>query len=145
MATPSPTPSSSTAREPYDGVSPITVTSADWRAQQVELWNLLVPVQGAAPVLQGEVIRITGRIANELLGNGGADWDDNYRLMVDALVTHLGSGNRVPEIAEVQRLAGTIRDGSADRAAILRLTELAVGWVLANPQPQQTPLPRYRR
>jgi len=131
--------------EPYDGVSPIVVSAADWRAQHVELWNLLVPAQGAAPVVQGEVIRITGRIGNELLGNGGVNWDDNYRLMVDALVTHLGSGQRVAEIAEVQQLAATIRAGVIDEPAVMRLTELAVGWVIANPEPRQTPLPAYRR
>ncbi|MBO9659717.1 MAG: ankyrin repeat domain-containing protein, partial [Chitinophagaceae bacterium] len=59
----------------HDGKSPITVSTKKWQDQHDELWELLVPSGGAAETIQGEVIRIPGRISRELHGNGGGNWD----------------------------------------------------------------------
>lgn len=48
-------------RKTHDGTSPITVCTKCWQAQHNELWNLLIPSQGHAQTIQGEVIRITGK------------------------------------------------------------------------------------
>ena len=56
----------------YDGKSPIVARSANWEDQHHELWELLVPSRGAAGTVQGEVVRIAGRISDELERNGGA-------------------------------------------------------------------------
>ncbi len=47
----------------HDGISPIAVTETEWSKQHQELWDFLVPASGCAKTLQGEVIRITGRVA----------------------------------------------------------------------------------
>ncbi|RYY54954.1 MAG: ankyrin repeat domain-containing protein, partial [Chitinophagaceae bacterium] len=80
-------------RAMHDGKSPIRVTETEWPKQHQELWDLLVPSSGPCQTIQGEVIRISGRIANELDGNGGINWDDNYRKMADAFLSFLKTGN----------------------------------------------------
>lgn len=76
----------------HDGATPILAKAATWDAQHHELWRLLVPSKGAARTVQGEVIRVSGRISNEIDGNGGINWDADFRLMADALLEHMGSG-----------------------------------------------------
>src|SRR6185436_3544596 len=46
-------------RQIHDGTSPVVVKTKTWQAQHHELWNLLVPSQGPAATVQGEVIRIS--------------------------------------------------------------------------------------
>lgn len=119
-----------------DGTAPIQVTATTWSKQHQELWEYLIPPQGHAQTVQGEVIRITGRVSHEVLNNGGGNWDAEYRKMLDALTRHLGSGAPLAPVLlqEVADLAGRLRNGS-DYDAPARLCELAVLWVLANPQP----------
>ena len=46
----------------HDGVSPILVKEGSWEEQYEELWSFLIPSSGAAKTVQGEVIRIPGRV-----------------------------------------------------------------------------------
>lgn len=123
-------------RNVHDGVSPITVTATRWQTQHEELWNFLIPAKGPAKTVQGEVIRITGRIAYEILDNGGINWDNNYRKMLDALIRHfeMGTPLDLEVIQEVIVLAKQIYDGIGDDEPT-RLCELSVQWVLGNPDP----------
>ncbi len=132
-------------RELHDGSAPIAVTADRWQDQHAELWDLLVPGSGAAATVQGEVVRISGRIAHELEGNGGANWDEDFREMARALAGHVATGTPLPDadLAEVRSLVDAlVRDGSGGSA---RLAELAVAWVLLNPGPLRLAPPTYRR
>lgn len=80
----------------HDGVSPIVVPAGRWQDCHQKLWEHLVPSSGAAATVQGEVIRISGRIADEVLGNGGVNWDRDYRRMLSDLADHLASGTPLP-------------------------------------------------
>lgn len=133
-------------RRTHDGTSPIIVTSTAWDDRHQELWDLLVPGQGPAATAQGEAIRITGRLAHEVLGNGGINWDSDFRQMVRALPILLGSGVPLPEaqLTEATTLAEGYRRNSPEEH-IQRLSELAVSWVLANPDPLPAPEPAYTR
>lgn len=131
-------------RSMHGGGAPIVAKAARWEDRHHELWALLVPGNGAAKTVQGEIIRISGRISNEIDGNGGVNWDANYKKMAAAFLSHLGSGVALPEsdrrqaaqaVAEVRR-----RDGAADE-----LCELAVRWVALNPEPLPLPPPDYAR
>ncbi|MDK8193797.1 hypothetical protein QP794_27315 [Paenibacillus sp. UMB7766-LJ446] len=62
-----------------DGTAPIQITATTWSKQHQELWEYLIPPQGHAQTVQGEVIRITGRVSHEVLNNGGGNWDAEYR------------------------------------------------------------------
>jgi hypothetical protein len=128
----------------HDGKSPIVAQSARWEDQHQELWELLVPSRGAASTVQGEVVRIAGRIHDELERNGGGNWDREYKKMADAFLVHIASGVPLAEsllteagenVAELKRKKGETR----------RLCELAVKWVALNPTPLKLPPPNYDR
>jgi hypothetical protein len=127
----------------HDGVSRITMKAAQWEGQFAELWALLIPPSGAAATVQGEVIRIAGRMADEVHRNGGANWDDRYRAMAKALIAHLGSGVSIHEkdLADVRTLLrGPPGDDDVDE-----LKRFAVVWVRSNPMPVALAKPDYAR
>lgn len=126
----------------HDGQGPIVATAATWQARHIELWDLLVPSQGPCATVQGEVIRITGRIADELLRNGGINWDKKFNAMAKALGQHLASHVALPApMLAAGREA--VRSLQRDDAAPATLSELAVAWVGQNPQPIALLTPAY--
>ncbi|MBT0566205.1 hypothetical protein [Williamsia sp. CHRR-6] len=135
------------AHQTHDGVSPISVVATTWTEQFNELWDLLVPPSGAALSAQGEVIRICGRINRELLGTGGANWDRQFRAMVDTAVEIVSGGTTLPaaDFKDYRAAAKKVRKGRIDEEAIMRMIELSVSWVLANPTPQPFSTTRYTR
>lgn len=120
----------------YDGKSKIVVKAATWQKQHNELWNMLVPGRGRANTVQGEVIRIVGKAIYEILDNGGMNWDDEYRKMMKALIEyfHMADGLEAELVDEACRLAKNVSSRS-DEKLLYRLNELAVKWVIANPEP----------
>lgn len=134
-------------RRMHDGVSPIIVPPGKPLEQYNILWKLLIPSQGAAKTVQGEVIRITGRIHDELFRNGGANWDADYRKMLDALLTYFASGTALEDhlLDEATVLAKQLRRSGDGNDEPVRLCELAVKWVIANPDPVILVKPKYGR
>lgn len=133
-------------RDQHDGITRITVSALDTNSQFTELWNLLVPSMGSASCLQGEVVRAVGRITREVRGNGGANWDKEYRKMAQALAENLGSATPVADIARIQNLLADIAPrGNADLDELILLRDAAVEWVLANPDPLPLGELDYRR
>lgn len=133
-------------RQLNDGVSPIIVGNGPWEKQYEELWNLLVPSSGAAKTVQGEVVRITGRIRDELYRNGGVNWDNNYRKMCNALLKHFTSGVALSEseLAEAKGLTSSIHARGNDEDNITNcLCELSVLWVSLNSNPILLSKPGY--
>ena len=128
----------------HDGKSPIVARAPDWPEQHAELWRLLVPSSGAAATVQGEVIRVSGRIHDELEGNGGINWDASYRKMADAFLIYVASGVSLdgPTLAAVSAIVADAKRKSGDP---LRLCEYAVRWVAQNPTPIALPRPDYDR
>lgn len=127
----------------HDGSAPITVGAGTWQDQHQHLWELLVPGQGPAKTVQGEVIRLSGRINDEIRRNGAVNWDADYKKMGAALATHLASGKPLASdalvaIAELIKTARQ-RDDTAD------LCRYAVEWVALNPDPTPLPTPDYNR
>lgn len=135
-------------RKIHDGVSPIIVEDYPWEKQYDMLWNFLVPSQGAAKTVQGEVIRITGRVRDELYRNGGVNWDRNYRKMLIELVKFFASGKSLSkiELEEAKKLTSAINAKGEDEDFITdRLCELSVLWVRSNPDPIPLEKPNYNR
>jgi hypothetical protein len=131
-------------RAMHDGKSPIVATGRRWQDRQSELWALLVPSSGAAATVQGEVIRIAGRIGDEIDRNGGVNWDDDYRAMGAAFLTHIASGAPLPD-ADQARAAELIRRARTLDGVGEGLTELSVEWVRLNPTPVPLATPAYNR
>jgi hypothetical protein len=130
-------------RREHDGVSPIVASGATWQEQHGELWNLLVPSKGFAKTVQGEVIRIAGRITYEVHGNGGCNWDRDFRSMAQAFAGYVRSGEALAADA-LRELDDVIRQLPGDQS-IDRLAELGVCWVRQNPVPVALDVPGYRR
>lgn len=129
----------------HDGTSPIAVPDGTWQKQHDHLWELLVPPSGAAKTVQGEAIRLSGKVAHEILDNGSINWDHSFRAMADALPACFASGTPLPELQEAQTLAKRIRSGNGTDDELARLSELAVAWVRLNPTPLPMTSPDYHR
>lgn len=132
-------------RNLYDGTSRITVKAKTWQNQHEELWQLLVPSSGKASTMQGEVIRISGRLSHEILDNGAANWDAEYAKMANALSGYLNHGSSLAETEynEIQAALHAVRNASEGQ--LERLTALCVKWVLLNPEPIQLGSVTYSR
>lgn len=135
-------------RKIHDGKSKITVKEKTWQKQYEELWELLVPSEGACETLQGEVIRTVGRVHGELYRNGGGNWDKDYRKMLNAFLKYITMCNSLneKETEEAKKIAENIKgDGSEEDKDLYRLKELAVKWVLLNPNPIKLGKVDYKR
>ena len=132
----------------HDGTQSITITGNTPQEQFNNLWDLLVPPQGSAKTVQGEVIRIADRVRSEFYRNGGANWDREYRSMLNALIKHLGSHNALSEddLAHAKDIAHSI-NGKADfdETILSELSLLALTWVSHNLDPIALKTPAYKR
>ena len=131
-------------RQVYDGHSPIVAKADNWADAHEELWALLVPASGAASTVQGEVIRLSGKIARELDGNGGVNWDADFKKMADALPVYFGMGTPLAtdRMAFARDLSAQVKRKDADTTDLYRL---AVEWVALNPAPIALGKVAYRR
>ena len=119
----------------HDGKSPIVLTGDTWEKRYEQAWELLVPSSGKASTMQGEVVRIAGKVNDELLRNAMGNWDREYRKMLNAISGYLRQGNslsesELTEVAEIQK--HILED---DGTGTQRLCELATFWVTKNPEP----------
>lgn len=129
-------------RAMHDGESAIVATAERWEDRFEELWKLLVPSSGAARTVQGEVIRIAGKIRRELDGNGGVNWNKQFRRMADAWLAHVGSGMPL-DSGEMSEAASLIADAKDRVGDMTRLCALSERWVGRNPKPVILPPPAY--
>lgn len=120
----------------HDGTARIVVKGTRWQEQYDELWNMLVPGSGKAKTVQGEMIRIVGRVTHEVLDNGGINWDDDFRAMLGALQEFLKKNQSLEEelVEEAVSIAKQVT-ASTEKKALYRLTEITVNWVVANADP----------
>lgn len=129
----------------HDGVSDIIIKGEDWIEQYNYLWDYLVPASNAAGTVQGEIIRITGRISHEILDNGGRNWDADYRKMLHKLNELLNSGNRLneDEYTELNHFFAEVKSASTEQ--FNRQAQLAVKWISLNPKPMKLGKVEYNR
>ena len=132
----------------HDGVSTILVKEGSWEEQYEELWSFLIPSSGAAKTVQGEVIRIPGRVRDELDRNGGVNWDRNYRKMLQAMPHYLSLGTALSDtdLEEAKQLISQIygKDFN-DGLRLDRLCQLSIAWIKQNPEPLPLEEPSYKR
>ena len=121
----------------HDGVSLICVPDGAWQDQYDALWNLLVPASGPCKTVQGEMIRIVGKISHELLDNGGGNWDSDFERMLAWLEQRLTSSNALTESEkeEASRRIRALLRRSIQEEDHYKLCRLAVKWVLNTPNP----------
>lgn len=134
----------------HDGVSPIIVDmSLPIGKIHDELWDYLVPGAGKCKNVQGEVIRVTGRVADETYRNGGINWDSNYSKMLKALEKYFRMGTPLEDsdIEKVKNAALEIdsNKGCCSEEAVELLEEMAVKWVSLNSNPIPLGRASYKR
>jgi hypothetical protein len=134
----------------HDGISRIEIDSAlPFAAQFEKLWEYLVPPSGKCAIVQGEVIRITGRLSDEVYGNGGANWDNDFNKMLLALPSYLRQGQALSETdlngAEAACSAIRSMKGCGGETEVRALQELAVKWVSLNSDPIPLGTVNYKR
>ena len=124
-------------------IARITVPVGDWKQQHAALWDLLVPKSGASATLQGEVVRLSGKLTREAYTNGNINWSasttKDWRFIGKTLLTH--NALSPADAARVATAIDTIirnrnaPDVSGDGSPYYLVEELVVRWVLANPVP----------
>ncbi|MGP1459121.1 MAG: ankyrin repeat domain-containing protein [Treponema sp.] len=117
-----------------DGTTPIRLSGESWQKRFEQAWDMLVPGSGKAATVQGEAVRVAGRIRDELFRNGGCNWDKDFRKMLNAFPKYVLQGNPLNAalLAEIEQIKKDILD---DDDLADRLAELAVLWVMQNPEP----------
>lgn len=120
----------------HDGVSPIILTVVGgFKNNFEELWDFLVPPSGRAQTAQGEVIRIAGRVEDELMRNGGLNWDEDYRKMLETFRKYLRLTDPLEESDKyVGEIIDALKDGDVNDRMIWRLRYCAQNWVANNPE-----------
>ena len=61
-----------------------------------QLWQLLVPTSGQCETVQGEVIRIAGKVGYEIYNNGGVNWGRSFTALLRQYLTIVASGQAWP-------------------------------------------------
>ena len=111
--------------------------------QYGELWDLLVPDSGQCRTLQGEVIRIAGRVGHEVYDNGGINWDRSFGKLLDQYLRVVASGVSLPpdSLSRAEAAVASLKSRSMSHQAVDDITELAVAWVHLNPVLVELDLP----
>lgn len=128
----------------HDGKTPIYLSGKTLQQQFEYAWDLLVPSSGKAATIQGEAVRVAGRIRDELFRNGGCNWDKDFRKMLNAFPKYVSQGNPLDAalLAEIEEIKKDILD---DDDLADRLAELATLWVTQNPEPIKLETTDYKR
>jgi hypothetical protein len=118
------------------------MTAPDWKERHAKLWADLVPDRGQASTVQGEIIRITGRLADEANRNGNVNWDAGHEVWCDYLERTLTSGDAFnpQELRAIREALSRARDyehpdTSRQGGPLYLLSEMAVRWCDAHPEP----------
>lgn len=120
----------------HDGVSPICVPEQSESKVFQWIWDYLVPPSGKAQTAQGEAIRIAGRVNNEIMANGGANWDREYRKMLRILPEYfrLGKPLKDEDILQIEKITRLLQDGRDTGELTISLCDYAVAWIRKNPE-----------
>ena len=115
----------------------------NWWEEQPRLWKELVPRSGQAATIQGELIRCTGKLTDEAYRNGNINWGSGYQRMARFVASTLDDPQTFTpeERAELKRAVTQIvedfkrPDVSGHGSPHYLITEMAVRWCLAHPDP----------
>jgi len=114
----------------------------DWRDELERLWNALVPPSGRAETLQGELIRIAGKLTDQAYRNGNMNWDDDHEAMwrfVGRSLDDPGTFSDEQREAIRNAIGEIIRDHDApdlsgNGSCYYLISERVVDWCIAHPR-----------
>lgn len=114
-----------------------------WKREQSRLWNELVPAEGQAETLQGELIRIAGKLTDQAYRNGNMNWDEDHERMwrfIGAKIGHDPIFTSQEQTLIREKIEEVIRDEacpdtSGDGSCYYIISEKVVDWCIAHPKP----------
>ena len=120
----------------------------NWKTEQTRLWESLVPSEGQADTLQGELIRVAGKLTDQAFRNGNMNWDAEHEKLWRFVGRHLDDSKTFSEEDRKlirEKIDEIIRDNetpdlSGDGCCYYIISERVVDWCMANP----TPIPRQK-
>jgi len=106
-----------------------------WKRLHDALWGELVPPSGQCGTVQGEMIRVIGKLADEAYRNGNGNWDGGHARMlayITTILTEAGPSDVVK--AALQKLTHHRKlDLSGDGSPHYVVNEAVVDWCVAHP------------
>ena len=138
-AAPNPEPAPTVA----SAIGRIGVPPGPWKRQFEALWKMLVPSRGAATTLQGEVIRLSGKLTREAYGNGNINWNPTLAKawqFIGATLVQDETLSPAQQRLLTRSLAEIIEnhhspDVSGDGSPYYLVQEMVVQWVVAHHEP----------
>ncbi len=109
--------------------------SASVGRQFDDLWDRLVPVSGQSASLQGEVIRIAGKVGYEVYDNGCVNWGSSFDMLLDQFLSIVTSrtGLSPDDVERARAAVDSLKAESMETQACDDLIRLAVRWARLNP------------
>ena len=119
------------------------MSDARWWEEQPRLWNELVSRSEQATTVQGELIRCTGKLTDEAYRSGNTNWGPGFEHMTRFVGRTLDDPQTFTDdqrSAIRNAVALIIKDSanpdvSGHGSPHYLLTEMAVRWCLAHPDP----------
>src|SRR5882724_8230121 len=114
-----------------------------WKKEQTRLWGALVPAEGQAETLQGELIRIAGKLTDQAYRNGNMNWDSEHERMWRFIAEKIGDDpiftseeqdlirEKIEEIIRDE----TCPDLRGEGSPYYIICEKVVDWCMAHPDP----------
>jgi len=115
----------------------------DWKKEQGRLWKELVPADGQADTLQGELIRFAGKLTDQAYRNGNMNWDSDHERMWRFIGEKIADDPIFSSEEQAlirEKIEEIIRDEerpdlSGEGSPYYIRTEKVVDWCMAYPDP----------
>lgn len=115
----------------------------NWKKEHGRLWDSLVPANGQADTLQGELIRIAGKLTDQAFRNGNTNWDADHENMWRFVGRHLDDPATFSDAERKlirEKIEEIIRDNespdvSGEGCCYYIISEKVVDWCMAHPKP----------
>lgn len=112
--------------------------------QAKHIWQTYVPATGQADTVQGELLRAIEKLRDEAQRNGNLNWDEHFVLLCHFVQTTLQGSQELDDTtkaavqSDISRLLNSEHPYTEDDLYD-RLTEAAMEWCLAHPEPVPHP------
>ncbi|MDD5262250.1 MAG: hypothetical protein PHD76_10440 [Methylacidiphilales bacterium] len=115
----------------------------EWKKEHTRLWSELVPASGQAETLQGELIRIAGKLTDQAYRNGNMNWDEEHERMwrfIGDTIADDPAFSKADQSLIREKIEEIIRDEacpnlSGDSSPYYFVSEKVVDWCMAHPKP----------
>lgn len=117
--------------------------SYNWKKEHGRLWDALVPDSGQADTLQGELVRMVGKLVDQAYRNGNGNWDEAHEKMWRFIATTISKDSTF-DLEEQSLIKDKVEDIIRDKACpdlsgngstYYIINEKVIDWCIAHPEP----------